>query len=54
MSGGGQLTVVQIEHKAYQIRQDIIRMLVAAGSGHSAGPLDLAEIFATLYFNVMN
>jgi len=29
-------------------------MLVAAGSGHSAGPLDLAEIITTLYFDSMN
>lgn len=28
-------------------------MLIAAGSGHSAGPLDLADIAAALYFNVM-
>lgn len=29
-------------------------MLVAAGSGHSAGPLDLAEIATALYFSVLN
>jgi transketolase len=28
-------------------------MLLAAGSGHSAGPLDLADIAAALYFNIM-
>lgn len=28
-------------------------MLEAAGSGHSAGPLDLADIVTALYFNVM-
>ncbi len=28
-------------------------MLLAAGSGHSAGPLDLTEIFTALYFNIM-
>lgn len=28
-------------------------MLEAAGSGHSAGPLDLADIFTALYFNVL-
>ena len=51
---GGQLTVTQLEHKANQIRQDIVRMLVEAGSGHSAGPLDLADIMTALYFNIMN
>lgn len=29
-------------------------MLEAAGSGHSAGPLGLAEIVTTLYFEIMN
>jgi transketolase len=50
----GQLTVVQLKHKANDIRKDIIRMLEAAGSGHSAGPLDLADILTALYFNIMN
>lgn len=50
---GAQLTIPQIEQMANVIRQDIIRMLEHAGSGHSAGPLDLADIFASLYFNVM-
>jgi transketolase len=48
------LTIPQIEQKANDIRRDIIQMLAAAGSGHSAGPLGLADIFAALYFNVMN
>lgn len=49
-----QLTVPQLERKANEIRQDIIRMLEKAGSGHSAGPLDLADIVTALYFNIMN
>lgn len=44
------LDTKQLELKANEIRQDLIRMLVAAGSGHSAGPLDLADIFTALYF----
>lgn len=28
-------------------------MLLKAGSGHSAGPLDLTDIFTALYFNVL-
>ena len=47
------LTVTDLEHKAYTIREDIIRMLEHAGSGHSAGPLGLAEVFSALYFNIM-
>jgi transketolase len=50
----GQLTISQLEKKANEVRQDIIRMLEAAGSGHSAGPLGLADIVTALYFNIMN
>ncbi len=35
---------------ATEIRRDIIRALVRAGSGHSGGPLGSADIFAVLYF----
>src|SRR6201996_1839420 len=35
------------------IREDIIRMLEHAGSGHSAGPLGLADIFTALYFEIL-
>jgi len=38
---------------ANDIRQDIIRMLEHAGSGHSAGPLGLADIFTALYFDIL-
>ena len=44
----------QLLLKADDIRQDIIKMLEHAGSGHSAGPLGLADIFAALYFVVLN
>jgi len=37
-----------------QIRQDLIKSLVSAGSGHSAGPLGMADVFTALYFNVLN
>lgn len=49
----GHLTTPQLEHMAITIREDIIRMLEHAGSGHSAGPLGLADIFTALYFNIM-
>jgi transketolase len=35
------------------IRQDIVRMLTEAKSGHPAGSLGLADIFATIYFSVL-
>lgn len=44
----------ELEEKANEIRKDLIEMLVAAGSGHSAGPLDMADIFTALYFHVLN
>lgn len=50
----GQKTITQMQHIANTIREDIIRMLEHAGSGHSAGPLDLADILTALYFNIMN
>jgi transketolase len=34
-----------------EIRQDLIKMLVTAGSGHTAGPLDMADVFTVLYFS---
>lgn len=46
-------SIEELELKANAIRQDIIRMLEHAGSGHSAGPLGLADIFTSLYFDVM-
>jgi len=42
-----------LEQIAETIREDIIRMLEHAGSGHSAGPLGLADIFAALYFDIL-
>lgn len=50
----GQLTIKQLEQKANMVREDIIRMLEHAGSGHSAGPLDLADLVTALYFHIMN
>src|SRR5690348_15335845 len=51
---GEQYTVVQVQQKANEIRKSIIKMLEHAGSGHSAGPLGMADLLATLYFSVMN
>src|SRR3989304_7369433 len=44
----------QLEKIANDIRQDLIKMLVEAGSGHSAGPLGMADVFTALYFSVLN
>jgi transketolase len=42
-----------LEEKANEIRQLIIEMLVNAGSGHSAGPLGMADIFSAFYFHIL-
>ncbi len=46
-------SVKELEQKANDIRTDIIKMLERAGSGHSAGPLGLADIFTALYFHIL-
>ena len=43
----------KLEHTAEQIRETIIEMLVAAGSGHTAGPLGMADIFTAFYFYLL-
>ncbi len=43
----------ELEETARSIREDIIDMLVEAGSGHSAGPLGLTDIFTALYFHIL-
>lgn len=35
------------------IREDLITALTAAKSGHSGGPLGMADIFTALYFNIL-
>ena len=45
--------IKDLESKAEKIRETIIEMLVAAGSGHTAGPLGMADIFTALYFRVL-
>lgn len=46
--------IKNLELTANKIRQSILEMLLAAGSGHTAGPLGMADIFAALYFHVLN
>ena len=48
-----QLSVTELEEQARQIRVSIIEMLTTARSGHSAGPLGMAEILTVLYFAAM-
>ena len=46
-------TFEELEQIATTIRKDIISMLELAGSGHSAGPMGLADVFTALYFSVL-
>ncbi|MEM3126789.1 MAG: transketolase [Candidatus Woesearchaeota archaeon] len=43
----------QLKLIANNIRQNIIKSLVTAGSGHSAGPLGMADVFTVAYFNIL-
>lgn len=42
-----------LEEMANTIRQDIIQMVVKAGSGHVGGPLGMADVFTALYFHIL-
>src|SRR3990172_8107286 len=46
--------VIKLELKANEIRQNIIKMLLEAGSGHSAGSLGMADVFTAFYFHILN
>lgn len=48
------MTSTELQLTANTIRQNIIKMLVEAGSGHSAGPLGMADVFTALYFEILN
>src|SRR3989344_962097 len=43
-----------LEEKANAVRQSIIEMLLEAGSGHTAGPLGMADVFTAFYFHILN
>lgn len=46
--------VKKLEEIASAMRQDLISMLLKAGSGHTAGPLGMADIFTAFYFHILN
>jgi transketolase len=46
-------SIKDLKKLANTIRQDTIKMLLKGGSGHSAGPLGLADIFTAMYFKVL-
>ena len=46
--------LISLEEKANKARQLLIETLLTAGSGHSAGPLGMADIFIAFYFHILN
>lgn len=44
-------TIRELDKKANDIRESIISMLLSARSGHTAGPLGMADVFTALYFD---
>ena len=46
--------IKELQSKANDIRVSIIESLIKAGSGHTAGPLDMADIFTVLFFHTLN
>ena len=46
-------SISQLEKIANDIRKDIIKMLEHVGTGHSAGPLGMADVFTALYFDIL-
>ncbi len=46
--------IKQLEQLATKVREDIIEMLLEAKSGHSAGPLGMADIFTAFYFHILH
>lgn len=47
-------TVANLETIANDLRKTVINMLLEAGAGHPAGSLGTADIFAALYFHILN
>lgn len=45
--------ILELEKKANDIRISIIEMLMEAKSGHTAGPLGMADIFTLFYFHIL-
>lgn len=45
--------IVALEKRAEAVRETIITMLMEAGSGHTAGPLGMADIFTAFYFHIL-
>jgi transketolase len=47
-------SVTHIQKIAYELRENVVDMILEAGTGHIASSLGTAEIFASLYFNILD
>lgn len=53
MSSLHEEKIKYLEEMAVRIRYDTIESVINAGSGHIAGPLDMADIFTAMYFHIL-
>jgi transketolase len=53
-TGKPSSTIAEIQQISNDLRKTVIEMLLEAGSGHTAGSMGTADIFAALYFNILN
>lgn len=44
-------TIKELKLKAVNVREDCVKMLLPAKSGHTAGPLGMADVFTAIYFS---
>lgn len=49
-----QNEIIELKNISFELRKLVIEMLSKAGSGHTAGPMGLADIFSALYFKYLN
>ena len=45
--------IKQLQDNARKIRVDVIEMVTEAGSGHTGGPLGMADVFSALFFHIL-
>ena len=45
--------IKQLQKKSVEIRKEILKMLTAAGSGHTGGSLSIVEILVSLYYHTL-
>lgn len=53
MSARNHHSTKELQDIANQVREDIIKMLLKAKSGHAAGALGMADVFTALYFAIL-